>query len=181
MAAMECGQLSLGSLPKIQSGDYLEPVVIQASFRDLHGQANWLSAFLAVSHAQIMSMEKNGSKYRATFSDGQSSGSAVLASQLSTLVEAGALKVGTIAKISNYSINQVNGSAIIIASELEVISQDENMAAAAATPAAAAKTPGPASGGGKAAAVVTLGGSATRAPLAGLHNTPGPLPSPSEE
>ena len=126
-------------------------------------------------------MEKNGSKYRATFSDGQNSGSAVLASQLSTMVESGALKVGTIAKINNYSINQVEGRAIIIASEVEVISQDENMAAAEAATTSAAKTPGPASGGGKAAAVVTLGGSAARAPLAGLHNTPGPMPSPSEE
>ena len=171
--------LSLGAVSKILGGDYLEPAVVQASsMRVARGGKCMGFTSLLLPPTQITSLEKNANKYKVIFTDGEQTSSAVLASQLSQDVESGEIKVGTIARINSYTVNKFGEGYMIIASELEVLSQDENMAAMVTS---AAKTPAPS--GGK-ASVVTLGGStAARAPLVGLQNTPGPgpLPSPSEE
>ena len=90
--------------------------------------------------------------------------SGMLSTQLTELVEEGKLKLGSIARLNAYVVNEVNGNDVIFTTDLEVLAQDDSFAATAGTPAP----------GSKASPRVPLHSSL-------MQNTPGPAPSPSEE
>jgi hypothetical protein len=117
---------------------------------------------------QITGLEKaSNNKFKVTFSDGQSSNSGILATQLSELVEKGDVKLGTVARLNAYVLNKVQDGYFIMTTDLEVVSQDDNFV----TPAAIATTPN--------TSRILKETSIQNTP--GSMVSPGPAPSPSEE
>ncbi|GAX77044.1 hypothetical protein CEUSTIGMA_g4491.t1 [Chlamydomonas eustigma] len=143
--------LSVGSISKIKSGDCQEPIVLQ-----------------------ITSLEKaTNNKFKVTLSDGQSSNSGVLATQLSELVDKGDVKLGTIARLNAYVLNKVQDGYFIMTTDLEVVAQDENFVAPALSAAVTAVASTPNSNR------VLKETSIQNTP--GAMVSPGPAPSPSED
>ncbi|KAK9828112.1 hypothetical protein WJX81_005736 [Elliptochloris bilobata] len=110
-------------------------------------------AFLCLSAVEsLTSLSEGKPKFSCGLSDGADSISAVLATQVNLRVGAGEIKQGTVLRLTEYTINLVNGAARPLVLDCEVVGHCDEPAAAtppaagATEPPATARTPAPAPG-----------------------------------
>ena len=119
---------------------------------------------------QVLQVDRTGTKVRCNLSDGKQTVKAVLASQLTELVNSGSLKEGAIAKLLHYNPNMVNNTLTVIVTDMEVM-------AGVAGGVSPMEHDSPAEGCTPGAKSTVL---SERNSNQGVSHTPGPTPSHSE-